>query len=113
MGPRVLVLACLLFADVMPRGELAIEALGNSFEPIGDEVDRGLKVGVWRNVKLKREERWHLSEPGEWFLRVRSGLYILATHDPKAGGWFTNPLERLEWDGKAWRRGSLAPRKSP
>ena len=113
MVPRALALACLLFADVMPQGELAVEALGNNFEPIGEEADRGLKVGVWKNVTLKREERWHLAAQGEWFLRVRTGIYILATHDPKAGGWFTNPLERMLWKDDKWNRVSLAPRKKP
>ena len=109
----VLILGSLVAAEVMPRGDLAAEALGNSFEPIGDEVDRGLKVGIWRNLTLKREERWHLDGDGQWFLRVRAHLYILATHEAKDGGWFTEPLERLEWKekDKAWRRISLGPRK--
>src|SRR5262245_34518367 len=114
MVSRAIILAlCSLFvADVTPKGDLNVERLGNSFEAIGEDADRGLKVGVWRNVTLKREEKWHLTSEGEWFLRVRSDLYVLATHEPKEGGWLTNPLERLVWKeaDSRWRRVTIARR---
>jgi hypothetical protein len=91
--------------DVMPRGldpVIPVEKLGSSFQSKGPEEDRGLKVGVWWNNTLERDERWHCTEKGEWFLRVRPGIFVLT--GTGEGGWLTRPTERLVWRDKAWRR---------
>ena len=107
-----LLLAAWIFplADVTPKGSVVAERLGNSFELRGDGDDRGLNIALWRNLTLNRDEWWHLTEAGEWFLRVHHGVYVLATHEPKEGGWLTHPGERLVWRDKKWQRITL-PRR--
>jgi hypothetical protein len=105
----------LLAHDATPKGEdhvrIAVERLGNAFSHGGDEEnDRGLAVTVWRNGTLKREERWHYTEKGEWFLQARAGLYVLAVLDTESGEWVTRPSERLVWRGGAWRRVTVPAR---
>ncbi|HZN61129.1 MAG TPA: hypothetical protein VFC90_01865 [Planctomycetota bacterium] len=93
-------------ADVTPKGVtdpvLAVEKLGNSFQSKGPEDDRGLKVGVWWNNTLEREERWHCTEAGEWFFRARPGLFVLTATE--GGGWVTRPLERIVYRDRKWQR---------
>lgn len=99
-------LLLLLVADVTPRdGEpvIPVEKLGSHFQSKGSEEDRGLKVSVWWNATLERDERWHCTDKGEWFLRVRPGIFVLAEHEPE-GGWTTRPAERLVWRDKKWKR---------
>jgi len=110
----LLALAGALFADATPRGAddpvLPVEKLGRHFQSKGHEEDRGLKVSVWRNETLDRDERWHCNDDGEWFYQARPGIFVLT--DPKGeGGWTTLPLERLVWRYKAWRRISLEKKK--
>src|SRR5262245_56125883 len=96
-----------LLGDITPKGldpSLAVEKLGNRFQSKGAEEDAGMKVSVWTNQTLERDERWHYSDQEEWFVRVRPGLYVLATHEPKEGGWITCPTERIVWRDRAWRR---------
>jgi len=93
--------------DVTPRGgepKIPAEELGANFSPKGDETDRGLALQVWRNNTLNRDERWHYTEQGEWFLRARDGVLVLAEMDSEKGVWKTRPSERLVWRCKAWRR---------
>ena len=94
--------------DATPKGEdhprIAVERLGNAFSHSGEEEDRGLAVQVWRNGTLKRDERWHYTEKGEWFLQARAGVYVHAVLDTESGEWVTRPSERLVWRGGAWRR---------
>ena len=93
--------------DITPKGgepTIAPEQLGSNFSPKGDETDRGLAVQVWRNNTLNRDERWHYTEKGEWFLRARDGVYVLAEMDTEKGVWKTRPSERLVWRNKTWRR---------
>ncbi|HKS17502.1 MAG TPA: hypothetical protein VJU16_09340 [Planctomycetota bacterium] len=99
--------------DVMPKGVsdpvIAVEKLGGGFQSKGTEDDRGLKVSVWWNLALEREERWHCTEAGEWFLRARPGIFVLA--GTGEGGWHTNPLERIvHRDGK-WKRITLPEKR--
>ena len=106
---KLVALILLLFAcDATPKGDnfpkIAVERLGSGFTSAGEEEDRGLAVSVWRNTTLMRDERWHLTEKGEWFLRARDGIYVLAAIDTESGGWVTQPSERLVWRGTAWRR---------
>jgi hypothetical protein len=100
-------LLLLLLADISPKGPdpaLPVEKLGNRFESKGGEKDGGMSVSVWTNLTLRRDERWHHSAQEEWFVRVRAGLYVLAVHEPKEGGWVTCPAERIVWRDRAWRR---------
>ncbi len=102
-----LLLLPLLF-DVSPRPcdpFIAVEALGKAFARVKDGDDRGLAVGVWANSTLDRDETWHQEPGGEWFLRARDGIYVLAISD--TDGWRTVPSERLVWRGGAWKRVSL------
>jgi len=98
----------LLAPDATPKGDyhpkIVAERLGSAFSSAGDEEDRGLAVSIWRNGTLQRDERWHLTEKGEWFLRARDGVYVLAAVDTESGGWVTQPTERLVWRGTCWRR---------
>ena len=93
-------------ADVTPKGVfdpvIPVEKLGGSFQSKGPEEDRGLKVGVWWNNTLERDERWHCTEKGEWFLRARPGIFVLT--GTGEGGWMTKPSERIVWRDKKWQR---------
>jgi hypothetical protein len=105
MALRLLLLVALI-ADVSPKGldpVIPVEKLGSHFQSKGSEEDRGLKVSVWWNATLERDERWHCTAKGEWFLRARTGIFVLAAHEP-GGGWVTCPAERLVWRDKAWTR---------
>lgn len=107
MAKGLALLLVLAAFDVTPRGgeaPIAPEQLGSNFSPKGDDADRGLALSVWRNNALNRDERWHYTEQGEWFLRARDGVYVLAEMDSEKGVWKTRPSERLVWRGKAWRR---------
>jgi hypothetical protein len=113
MGKGLALLLVLAAFDVTPKGgepEIAPERLGSNFSPKGDEADRGLAVSVWRNNTLNREERWHYTEKGEWFLRARDGVFVLAEIDSDKGEWKTRPSERLVWRRKAWSRITVPPR---
>ena len=93
--------------DVTPKGldpQIPVEKLGSSFQSKGPEEDRGLKVGVWWNNTLERDERWHCTDTHEWFLRVRPGIFVLTGTDAEAGGWVTKPTERLVWRERKWQR---------
>jgi len=99
--------------DVTPKGgepAIAPERLGSEFTAKGDETDHGLAVSVWRNNTLNRDERWHYTEKGEWFLRARECTYVLAEIDTDKGGWKTRPSERLVWRRSAWRRITVPPK---
>lgn len=119
MALRALLLVAAAFPfcpDVTPKGldpVLPVEKLGNSFQSKGPEEDRGLKVGVWWNLTLERDERWHCTDAHEWFLRVRPGIFVLTGTDPEAGGWVTRPTERLVWREGKWRRIKLPEKKTP
>lgn len=107
MAKGLALLLALAAFDITPRGgepPIVPEELGSSFSPKGDETDRELALQVWRNNTLNRDERWHYTEKGEWFLRAREGTYVLAEIDIDKGVWKTRPSERLVWRGKAWRR---------
>jgi hypothetical protein len=92
--------------DITPKGTfnpfIAVEKLGGSFQSKGPEEDRGLKVGVWWNNTLERDERWHCTEAGEWFLRARPGIFVLT--GTAEGGWVTRPQERIVYRDKKWQR---------
>ena len=98
--------------DITPKGTsdplIAVEKLGGSFQSKGPEEDRGLKVGVWWNNTLEREERWHCTEAGEWFLRAKPGIFVLTGTD--VGGWVTRPQERVVYRDKKWQRITLPKR---
>lgn len=104
----ILLAVLALLADITPRGidpVLPVEKLGNKFQSKQQaEVENGLKVSVWINLTLDREERWHFTEKDEWFIRARPGIFVLTTHEPKEGGWITCPTERIVWRDRAWRR---------
>ena len=113
MARALALLLVLPFLDVTPKGaepRIEPERLGSDFTAKGDETDRGLAISVWRNDTLKRDERWHYTEKGEWFLRARPGIFVLAVIDIEKGGWNTKPSERLVWRGGAWRRITVPPR---
>jgi hypothetical protein len=99
--------------DITPRATsdpvLAAEKLGNSFQSKGPEEDRGLKVSVWWNLTLEREERWHCTENGEWFFRARPNIFVLT--ETEKGGWVTRPLERIVNREGKWRRISLPEKR--
>lgn len=109
-------LAALPFCpDVTPKYTndpvLAVEKLGNSFQSKGPEEDRGLKVSVWWNNTLERDERWHCTEAGEWFLRARPGIFVLT--GTSESGWVTKPLERIVYRDRKWRRITLPEKRTP
>jgi hypothetical protein len=110
----LLALAGTLFADATPQRiddpVLPVEKLGRHFQSKGAEEDRGIRVSIWRNETLDRDERWHCNDNGEWFYRARPGIFVLTGNEPE-GGWTTRPLERLVWRYKAWRRISLEKKK--
>jgi hypothetical protein len=114
MALRALLLAALV-ADVFPKDAdpfIPVEKLGNRYQAKGNEEDRGLKVTVWWNRTLERDERWHATGKGEWFLRARPGIFVQALHDHETG-WVTLPAERLVWRHKSWKRISLAEKRTP
>ncbi len=100
---KLLLVAALL--DVSPKPSdpfIAVEALGKAFAHQKDGEDRGLSVGTWTNTTLNRDETWHQEPGGEWFIRARDGIYVLAVSD--ADGWRAVPSERLVWRGGEWKK---------
>jgi hypothetical protein len=100
---RILLLA-LIAVDAAPKS-LAPERperLGSAFtwgEIVNDE---GLPAQVYRNETLKRDETWHQTEAGEWFVKARDRVYVLAVREDD--GWVTKPSERLERRDGLWKR---------
>lgn len=118
MALRALVLLAAwlpVLPDITPKGNadpvIEVEKLGGSFQSKGPEEDRGLKVSAWWNNTLERDERWHCTENGEWFLRAKPGIYVLT--GTEAGGWVTRPLERIVYRDGKWRRISLPQKRTP
>ncbi len=100
----VLTLAAGAAADVSPKRAkpLPVETLGNAFVRLGDGVDAGLTVSLWRNSTLERDETWHQAEGGDWFLKSRDGLYLLT--ECVDGGYRTVPKTHLVLRDGTWTR---------
>ena len=87
-------------ADVSPP-RLPVERLGSEYRYLRQETDRGLDVGVWMNLQLRREERWHWTD-GDYFLQVSERVYVRGRHDGTE--WVTDSAERLVLQGDRWAR---------
>jgi len=94
-------------ADVSPKRArpIPVETLGNAFARLGDAEDGGLTVSLWHNQTLDRDETWHQAENGEWFLKVRDGLYLLT--ECIEGGYRTAPKTQLVRRDGVWTRVTL------
>lgn len=97
--------AFLLCDTGRPANVLRSENLGGRWTPLENVTDLGLRAQRFRNQTLNRVETWHQAESGEWFLRVKDGLYVLAA-PTDSGPWETRPTVQLQYRDGAWVRAS-------
>lgn len=104
MMVRIAILGLLLF-DTSGKRDLPIrpENLGRQWTAGAPGEDAGLRVQAYFNHQVNRDEAWHQTAEGEWFIRIRPGLYVNARAGAD-GNWTTRPSERLVLRGGRWTR---------